>query len=330
MTDKGRTEAMTGETSARRNLMRAYVRPFLAQSGAGALLALVVMAVFLSLATEQFLTVENLLYVVRAFSYVAIAAIGACLVIITAGIDLSVGSVMGFAGVTAAMVSVHYGVGVGLLAAVVGGTIVGFVNGVMVSKLKLVPFMVTLGMLSVVRGLAYVETGGWPVTGLPAGLRFLGQGFIAGVPVPIYFMLIMAVAVAWFLSRTSYGWYIYAVGGNEESARLSGVPVDRVKILVYTIAGLMGAVGGILLTARLAVGESTAAYGYELDVIAATVIGGASLQGGEGGVLGVLLGAALMGVLRNGLVLMNVTAYWQQIVIGATIIVAILIDRLRR
>jgi ribose transport system permease protein len=330
MSEEGRTDTARGRAGAKGSVMRTYVRPFLAQTGVGALLALVVMAVFLSLATEQFLTVANLLYVVRAFSYVAIAAIGGCLVIITGGIDLSVGSVMGFAGVTAAMVSVKYGVGVGVLAAVVGGTLIGLLNGVMISKLKLVPFMVTLGMLSVVRGLAYVETGGWPVTGLPPTLRYLGQGFIAGVPVPIYVMLILALVVAWFLSRTSYGWYIYAVGGNEESARLSGVPVDRVKIMVYTIAGLMGAIGGVLLTARLAVGESTAAYGYELDVIAATVIGGASLQGGEGGVLGVLLGAALMGVLRNGLVLMNVTAYWQQIVIGATIIVAILIDRLRR
>jgi len=238
--------------------------------------------------------------------------------------------VMGFAGVTAAVLSVKYGVAVAVPAAVAGGALIGFVNGVLISKLKLVPFMVTLGMLSVVRGLAYVETGGWPVTGLPPGLRFLGQGFVAGVPVPVYFMLILAISASWFLTRTTYGWYIYAVGGNEESARLSGVPVDRVKIVVYSIAGLMGAIGGILLTARLAVGESTAAYGYELDVIAATVIGGASLQGGEGGVPGVLLGAALMGVLRNGLVLMNVTAYWQQIVIGATIIVAILIDRLRR
>jgi ribose transport system permease protein len=178
--------------------------------------------------------------------------------------------------------------------------------------------------------MAYVVTGGWPITGLPTPLRFAGQGFLLGVPVPVYVMIILAAIVTWLLRSTSYGWYIYAVGGNEESSRLSGVPVAKVKILVYTIAGVMGAIGGILLTARLAVGESTAAYGYELDVIAATVIGGASLQGGEGSIPGVLLGAALMGVLRNGLVLMNVTAYWQQIVIGATIIVAILIDRLRR
>ena len=309
---------------------RSHVRRFMARPEAGALLALVAIGVFLSLATEQFLTVENVVFVARAFSYVAIAALGACLVIITGGIDLSVGSVMGFSGVTAALLSVKYGVAVGLCAGLLAGVLIGLINGIMIGKLRLVPFMVTLGMLSVVRGLSYVVTGGWPVTGLPDSFRVLGQGFLAGVPIPVYVMIILAIALSWFLSRTSYGWYIYAVGGNEEATRLSGVPVARVKILVYMIAGLMGAIGGMLLTARLAVGESTAAFGYELDVIAAAVIGGASLKGGEGSIPGVLLGAALMGVLRNGLVLLNVSAYWQQIVIGLTIIVAILIDRLRR
>jgi ribose transport system permease protein len=330
MSGNGGSSATTRHVATRGDVMRAYGRQFLAQPEAGALLALVTLSVFLSLTTEQFLMVDNLLFVARAISYVAIAAMGACLVIITAGIDLSVGSVMGFCGVLTALLSVNYSMAVGLPAGIVAGAFIGAINGTMISKLRLVPFMVTLGMLSVVRGLAYVAIGGWPVTGLPKALRFLGQGFVLGLPVPVYFMIIIAIVLSWFLRRTSYGWYIYAVGGNEEATRLSGVPVDRVKILVYTIAGLMGAIGGILLMARLAVGESTAAYGYELDVIAATVIGGSSLQGGEGSVLGVLLGAALMGVLRNGLVLLNVTAYWQQIVIGAMIIVAILIDRLRR
>ncbi|MFB0545353.1 MAG: ABC transporter permease [Anaerolineae bacterium] len=330
MSDNGGSSVTTGHLATRGDLMHDYVRPFLARPETGALLALMAMSLFLSLTTVQFLTVDNLLFVARAISYVAIAAMGACLVIITAGIDLSVGSVMGFCGVLTALLSVNYSVAVGLPVGIVAGAFIGLVNGAMISKLRLVPFMVTLGMLSVVRGLAYVTIGGWPVTGLPKLLRFLGQGFVAGVPVPIFFTFIFAIVLSWFLSRTSYGWYIYAVGGNEEATRLSGVPVDRVKMLVYTIAGLMGGIGGILLTARLAVGESTAAYGYELDVIAATVIGGTSLQGGEGSVVGVLLGAALMGVLRNGLVLLNVTAYWQQIVIGATIVVAILIDRLRR
>ncbi len=330
MSDNGGSSVTTGHLTTMGDIMHDYVRPFLARPETGALLALMAMSVFLSLTTVQFLTVDNLLFVARAISYVAIAAMGACLVIITAGIDLSVGSVMGFCGVLTALLSVNYSVAVGLPVGIVAGAFIGLVNGTMISKLRLVPFMVTLGMLSVVRGLAYVAIGGWPVTGLPKLLRFLGQGFLAGLPVPVFFMFIIAIALSWFLSRTSYGWYIYAVGGNEEATRLSGVPVDRVKILVYTIAGLTGGIGGILLTARLAVGESTAAYGYELDVIAATVIGGTSLQGGEGSVLGVLLGAALMGVLRNGLVLLNVTAYWQQIVIGATIVVAILIDRLRR
>jgi ribose transport system permease protein len=296
----------------------------------GALAAVVVLSILLTFANDNFLDLNNLTFVARGFSFTAIAAMGACLVIITGGIDLSVGSVMGLAGVVAAFLSTQgYGTVIPILGALVVGAIVGLFNGVIIAKAKIAPFIVTLGTLSIGRGLVYVVTGGWPMQGFTETLLFLGQGFWLGIPIPVWVMLVLLVVLTWLLARTTFGWYVYSLGGNEEAARLSGVSTDWVKIMVYVIAGVLGALGGLLLTARLGVGETTAGLGYELDIIAAAVIGGVSLQGGVGSALGVVFGAALMGVLRNGLVLLGVTSFWQQIVIGAVIILAVLVDRLR-
>ena len=203
------------------------------------------------------------------------------------------------------------------------------INGVLTARLALAPFMVTLGMLSVVRGTAVAFTGGTPVQGIPEEIKYLGQGYIIGVPVPVWIMIILGVVLTAVMKRTTFGAYVYAIGGNEEAARLSGVRVRRVKIAVYGVAGMLGAIGGLLLTARLGVGESTSGTGYELDVIAAVVIGGTSLSGGKGSIAGAIWGAALLGVVRNGLVLLGVSDFWQTISIGAVIIVAVLIDRYR-
>jgi ribose transport system permease protein len=184
------------------------------------------------------------------------------------------------------------------------------------------------------RGLCYGLTGGWPVRDLPQSFRTLGQYDIPigniGVPLPLVFVIILAVLTSLFLSRTVWGYRIYAVGGNETATRLSGISTDRVKLMVYSLCGFLTAIGGILMTARLGVAAPTAAYGYELDVIAATVVGGVSLMGGEGTILGVLLGALFMGVLRNGLVLVGVSAYWLQAVQGLVIVTAIMLDQLRK
>jgi ribose transport system permease protein len=185
-------------------------------------------------------------------------------------------------------------------------------------------------MLSVGRGLVYVVTGGWPMSGFQPSILFLGQGFFLGIPIPVWIMVVFMIVLSLLLERTSFGWYVKSIGGNEEAARLSGIPVRRVKFLVYLLGGFMGAVGGFLLVARLGVGETTAGISYELQVIAAAVIGGVSLKGGEGTVFSAVLGAALMGILRNGLVLLGVGSFWQQIVIGSVIIIAVLVDKLRR
>jgi ribose transport system permease protein len=301
----------------------------------GVFLILLAMVAFLSLYTDTFLTSTNIFNILRAFSWIAISAFGQCMVIITAGVDLSVGSVMGLSGLASGMllergINVPLAVGGGLLT----GLAAGFLNGLMITKGRLPPFIATLGSYLMARGLCYGLTGGWPVRGLPQAFRNLGQydipiaGF--GVPLPLIFMLIFAALTSIFLTRTVWGYRIYALGGNETATALSGINTDRVKIMVYSLCGLLTAIGAVLMTARLGVAAPTAAIGYELDVIAAAVVGGTSFSGGEGTILGVLIGAAIMQVLRNGLVLVGISAYWLQAVQGLVIVVAIMLDQLRK
>jgi ribose transport system permease protein len=301
----------------------------------GVFLILLAMVVFLSLYTDTFLTSTNIFNILRAFSWIAISAFGQCMVIITAGIDLSVGSVMGLSGLASAMLLAR---GVPVPVAVIGGLLTGlaagFLNGWMITYGRLPPFIATLGSMFMARGLCYGLTKGWPVRDLPQTFRNLGQydipiaGF--GVPLPLIFMLVSAVLASIFLTRTVWGYRIYAVGGNETAAGLSGINTGWVKIMVYSLCGLLTAIGGVVMTARLGVAAPTAAQAYELEVITAVVVGGTSLMGGEGTILGVLIGAAIMQVLRNGLVLVGIEAYWLQVVQGLVIVLAIMLDQLRK
>ena len=309
----------------------------------GVFLILLGLCVFLSiLRRDAFLSIENLSYVARAFSFIAIMAFGECMVIITAGIDLSIGSVFGLSAVSSAIVmkyllkaeilsvdSILLAV-ICFLAGMIVGALLGCVNAFFITKTKLPPFIATLGMLSIARGLAEAATVGWPIQVSSPIFRFLGQGFVGFVPVSVIIMILLAIATTFFLRKTIVGRYVFAIGSNEEAARLSGINVHRVKFLVYALSSLFAGIGGMLLVARLGVAQSSAGFGYELDGIAAVVIGGASLMGGEGSILGVVLGAAIMGVIRNGLVLLNVSAYWQKAAIGAVLIGAIVLDQLRK
>jgi ribose transport system permease protein len=301
----------------------------------GIFIILLAMCMYLSLATNTFLTSVNVFDILRAFSWITVSAFGECMVIITGGIDLSVGSVMALSGLAAAMLlAAGVSVPLAVLGGLVVGSFVGLLNGLMISKTKLPPFIATLGTLQMARGLCYGLTGGWPVRELPESFRNLGQYDIPiaglGVPLPFVFMVSFAILTAIFLTRSVWGYRIYALGGNETAAGLSGINTDRLKILVYTLCAFLTSVGGILMTARLGVAAPTAASGYELDVIAAAVVGGTSLAGGEGTILGVLIGAAIMQVLRNGLVLTGVSAYWLQAVQGLVIVLAIMFDQLRK
>lgn len=300
-------------------------------------LILVGMCLVLAIAVgNKFLTVSNITNVVRQFSFNALIAFGMLLVIITGGIDLSVGSVFAFSGIMACMSIAQWGwpVLLGVLLGLLSGAVFGYLNGCLITILKLPPFIATLGTMSIARGLSYGITGGYPIGSLPESFKFIGLGMVpsAGpiqIPTPIILMVAFALFFSFLLKRTICGRRIYAIGGNEEATRISGVRVDRVKRLVYTLCGLMAGVSGIATAARLGVGQSTAGQGYEMDAIAAVIIGGASVSGGSGTVLGVIIGAAIMGVLNNGLVLLNVSAYWQQAVLGVVIVAAVSFDRLQ-
>jgi ribose transport system permease protein len=277
---------------------------------------------------STFLNYSNLSQVIRALSFIAIMVVGQSAVIITGGIDLGVGSVLGLSGVvTAVLLNLGFSVASAMVCGMLVGLLSGLANAVVITKAKLPPFIVTLGMMSIARGLAFAITGGETIRNLPPDFLVIGQGEILAVPTPIIIMTFFAVVVGIFLKYSPWGRYAYAIGGNEEAATYSGVKVANVKILVYSLCGFSAGLAGVLFTSRFGVGQSTAGLGYELDVIAAAVIGGISLSGGRGTILGAMIGSLLMGILRNGLVLLEVSAYWQQVAIGVVIIAAVVLDR---
>jgi ribose transport system permease protein len=294
--------------------------------------ALIVVFVFLSIASPVFLTADNLYNIGVQTSYTAVIAIGITLVIITAGIDLSVGSVAALSGVVGVVLMAKAGVPVVL--AILGGILVGaacgLVNGLLVSVAGLNPFIATLGMLSVARGMVYIPTNAKSVFGVPDSFRLLGQGVIGSIPIPIIVVAVVAVAGYVVLARTKLGRYAYAMGSNREAARLSGIPIRRYLTVVYVISGALAGFGGMIASSQVASGQPNFGIGLELDAIAAAVIGGASLFGGQGTVVGTLIGAFLISLIRNGSVLLDVNIYYQQVIIGVVIWVAVLWDQYRR
>jgi len=293
----------------------------------GTVIGLVVLCAALWILTPHFLTVSNLLNVVEQTSINAVVAVGMTFVILSGGIDLSVGSIVALAGVvlgTALQGGQTLFVAVPLALAV--GLVCGLGNGALVSWGGLPPFIVTLGTMSIARGAALLFTEGRPVSGFDASFRTIATGRVGFIPAPVIVMALVYVVAHFALTRTTFGRYVYAIGGNEEATRLSGVPVRFHKTMIYGVSGLMSAVAAVVLTARLNSAQPIAGMMYELDAIAATVIGGTSLMGGDGTLGGTLVGALIMGVLRNGLNLLGVSSFLQQIVIGGVIVVAVLLD----
>lgn len=294
----------------------------------GIVIAFGLLIVVLSLLSESFLTVSNLLNIARQVSINAVIAAGMTFVILTGGIDLSVGSVLAFSGaVIAGLLSAGRPLVVGIGAGLVLGAALGLVDGLVITRGKVQPFIATLAMLTVGRGLTLVYTDGRPITGLPDDFVWLGAGEIARIPVPVVIMILVFLISYVILSRAVFGRYVYAIGGNEEAARLSGVDVATHKTLVYVISGVLSAASAVILTARLNSAQPTAGAGFELDAIAAVVLGGTTLAGGEGSIAGTLLGALIIGVINNGLNLLNVNPFYQQVVKGAVILLAVLLDR---
>ncbi len=298
----------------------------------GILLAFIVVCILFGILTPVFFNPLNILNVIRQVSIIGVIAVGMTFVILLGGIDLSVGSVVAFTGIIAAGFQVKWGGSLFLsivIPLLVGGGI-GFLNGFISTKGGLHPFIVTLGTMSIFRGATLLVAKGRPISGMSKSFRFIGAGMIGPIPFPVILFLGSVIIAAIILRRTVFGRYIYAIGGNEEAALLSGIRVDRYKISAFTILGFLSALSGLILTSRLNSGELVAGEGYELDVIASVVIGGTSMMGGEGGVYGTLIGALLIGVISNGLNLLGVQPYWQMIVRGSIIILAVLMDKMKR
>ena len=293
----------------------------------GTVIGLIVLCAILWILTPYFLTISNLLNVAEQTSINAIVAVGMTFVILSGGIDLSVGSIVALAGVTLG-IALRDGqpLALALTAASTAGVVCGLVNGLLVSQGGLPPFIVTLGTMSIARGAALLVTEGRPISGFAPSFRVLATGRVGFVPAPVIATAVVYLAAHVALTRTTFGRYVYAIGGNEEATRLSGVAVRFHKTMIYGVSGLMSAIAAVILTARLNSAQPIAGMMYELDAIAATVIGGTSLMGGDGTLGGTLVGALIMGVLRNGLNLLGVSSFLQQIVIGAVIVVAVLLD----
>jgi ribose transport system permease protein len=296
-----------------------------------ALLGLISLSIILSILSPYFLTTANLLSIALQTAIIALLALGQVYVIISGGIDLSVGSILALSGVVSAQLLVAgWPTTFAVIAGVLAGALLGFINGIVITKGKLPPFIVTLGMMGVARGISLVLTEGLPVSGLPESFTNLGNERLFYIPIPVIFLIVVAFIATFILSRTIFGRYVYSIGSNEEAAQLSGINVHFHKLMIYVVCGLLSGLAGVLLTARLVSAQPSAGMGYELDAIAAVVIGGASLIGGVGTVGGTIIGAFIMGVLRNGLNLLNVSPFWQQIAIGVVIVLAVYLDQVRR
>jgi ribose transport system permease protein len=306
------------------------------------LIALVILCIILGLLSDKFFTSDNGLNVLRQISVNVCIAVGMTLIVLTGGIDLSVGSVLALCGaITAGLLKngieipgANLFIGFTLLGAILAGILVGALLGCfigfVITRFKVPPFVATLAMLTIARGLTMLYTKGHPISNLGHGFSYIGTGWLLGIPVPVWIAALVVCLASFVMQKTRTGRYVYAIGGNETAAALSGIRINKVKLSMYMIAGALAAAGGIIVTSRLNSAQPNAGTSYELDAIAAVVIGGTSLSGGKGTVWGTVIGAIIIGVLNNGLVLLNVSPFWQQVVKGGVILLAVIIDKMNK
>jgi inositol transport system permease protein len=296
----------------------------------GIFLALILVCALFSSMTSRFLTPTNISVILNQVSVNAILAFGVTFVIIAGGIDLSLGSLVAVCGVVVALLSQNneYSLWLAIIGTLIAGIALGALNGFIVVLTKVPPFIVTLGTMTIGRGVALILSKGRPISDLNESLNFLGNGDLFGIPIPILFLVLSFATCHILLTKTIFGRYVKAIGGNEMASYVAGVRVNRIKLYVYMISGLFAALAGILLTARINTGQPNAGLGFELDAIAAVIIGGTSTRGGKGTITGTLLGVLFIGVINNGLDLINVSAYWQQVIMGGIIILAVVLDGL--
>ncbi|RDU22239.1 ribose ABC transporter permease [Anaerosacchariphilus polymeriproducens] len=321
---------MEKKSVIRKNLIESMIQYF--RENAGILIGLLIMCVFMSLRSSVFLTGNNISNVLRQVTTNANLAFGMTFAIILCGIDLSVGSILAFSGTLCAGLIANSGVPVPLavLCGILAGTLLGFINGFIIAKTQMPPFIVTLAMMQIARGAAYVYTNGMPIRVMVPEYNNIGIGYLGIIPLPVIYTGVFFVFTALLLGKTRYGKYVYAVGGNEDAARFSGINIGRVKVITYTLIGFLASVSGIVICARMYSGQPTAGDGAEMDAIAAVVLGGTSFSGGIGKIGGTLIGVFIIGVLNNGLNLLNVNSFWQLIAKGLVILLAVYIDLLKK
>jgi ribose transport system permease protein len=296
----------------------------------GPLIGFLLLCIVLSVLSDNFLTVDNWLNILRQVSINALIAFGMTFVILTGGIDLSVGSVLALSSaITAGMMANGMEGWTAIIIGLLAGFLMGALNGAIITKGRVAPFIATLATMTIFRGATLVYTDGRPITGFSDDILFqmMGRGYFLGIPVPVVFMIVIYIVLYFVLKKTTFGRHTYAIGGNEEASRLSGIRVDRLKVWIYSLTGGLAALAGMILTSRLNSAQPTAGTSYELDAIAAVVLGGTSLSGGRGWIFGTLIGALIIGVLNNGLNLLNVSSFYQQVIKGAVILLAVILDR---
>ncbi|CUP81647.1 ribose ABC transporter [Clostridium baratii] len=295
------------------------------------LIGLVLLCVIISFVTPKFLSVANITNVFTQVSVNAIISVGMTFVILTGGIDLSVGSTLAISGALSASIVKSTGsITLAIIGAAICGIIIGFINGILIAKGKLQAFIATLATMTIFRGVTLVYTDGTPISKLSDAFSKIGNAKLWFIPVPVIITVIIAAIGIFVLSQTKFGRYLYALGGNEESAKLSGINTDKIKMMTYVVSGFVSAIAGVIITSRIGSASPNAGTGFELDAIAAVVIGGTSLAGGEGKISGTIVGALIIGVLNNGLNLMNVSPFYQSIVKGLVILIAVLLDKKSR
>jgi len=300
--------------------------------GIGIYTFLIVLIIFFSLMTPAFLTFGNFIVILRQISIIGICAFGETFVVIAGGIDLSVGSMVALSGVIAASLVkfLHVPVPIAFLAGIASGSGCGLLNGILTTKVKIPPIIVTLGTLTIIRGLAFIIVGGHTVFGMPVNYRALGRNYIGFIPIPVLILIIVFAIFFVILNRLSFGRYVYAIGSNEEAAVISGVNVNKIKIEVFVLCGLMAGIGGAILSSRLDSGQAATAQGLELDVLTAVVLGGVSISGGKGRLESVFVGVLIIGILANGMILLNIQHFYQLVIKGVVLLLAVGLDTFRK
>ncbi len=323
MGDKNKAAATAQAPSLGRRFWKSLVTDY------GIFFVVIALFIILTILTDKFLSFSNVMNVLRQISMIAIIAIGAFYTMVGGGIDISLGSMVGFTGIMFAMAVTNWGlpIAVAIIFTIILGGFCGLINGVFVTRVGVPPFIVTLGMMEIARGVTYVITNAYPVQLVDEGVKFIGRGFLFNViPIPVIIMLVIFVIAHFVAQKTKFGRFVYAVGGNDEAAYLSGIKVKRINTITYVISSALAALSGIILASRLASGQPNAGIGWEFEAITGAVIGGVSINGGKGKIFGVLFGAIVIGLLTNGMTLMNVSSFWQKIIKGIVLVGAVSFD----